>query len=151
MIDEANDVGCIAEATNSSTQRLISSNVKWVLFESPSGSSSNKRPIEEHAHAETNALPRTTAPSRNRTLHAEVASPAMPVLCQLGCAPGGEDPVQGLNGDYGDKSITDEKNKPSSYTPSSYTRSNKATILPLSHICLCLLHYFLAISPSPTQ
>ncbi|KAL2552106.1 hypothetical protein Fot_05725 [Forsythia ovata] len=54
-MDESINVGFIAEATNSSTHRLLSSNVKHMLIESPGQSSSNKRPIEEHATVENNS------------------------------------------------------------------------------------------------
>ncbi|KAL2538105.1 hypothetical protein Fot_19496 [Forsythia ovata] len=47
-MDEGSDVGFISDAPNSSTSRPLSSTVKSMLFESPSQSTPNKRPIEEN-------------------------------------------------------------------------------------------------------
>ncbi|KAL2549466.1 pentatricopeptide repeat-containing protein [Forsythia ovata] len=47
-MDEGSDVGFIADAPNSSTSCPLSSTVKRMLFESPSQSTPNKRPIEEY-------------------------------------------------------------------------------------------------------
>ncbi|KAL2538954.1 Uncharacterized protein Fot_20345 [Forsythia ovata] len=61
-MDDSKDVGYVAKAINSLTQPRFSSIVNQLLFETPGGSSSNKRPIEEHDNTINNALLKTTTP-----------------------------------------------------------------------------------------